>query len=99
MPAIIFVQDAIQKTESRVMGSLVSTPRLPEAWEMISSPFLLMAQKTKPGIWFLGLDVAASIAGSVSFRGTGREEQEGVTFADARGACLANLVACHVCSP
>ena len=32
---------------------------------MISSPFLLMAQKTKPGICVLGLDVAASIAGGL----------------------------------
>ncbi len=55
------MHDAIQKTESRVMGSWVSAPRLPDAWEKISCPVLLTATKTKPGILFES-EVAESIA-------------------------------------
>lgn len=47
------------------MGSLVSAPRLPDAWANTSSPFLLTATKTKPGILSVE-DVASSIAGFVS---------------------------------
>jgi len=64
IPATIFVHDAIQKTESRVMGSWVSAPRLPDAWEKISCPVLLTATKTKPGILFES-EVAESIAGRI----------------------------------
>lgn len=61
---------------------------------MISSPFLLIAQNTKPGICVLGLDVAASIAG-VLLAGVGERKGVPGTFADARGSCFADLVACH----
>lgn len=43
------------------MGSLDSAPRLPDAWEKISSPFALTATKTKPGILSVE-EVASSIA-------------------------------------
>jgi hypothetical protein len=62
MPATILVQLAIQNTLSRVIGSDVSAPRRPEACENISCPVLLTATKTKPGIWVVGEEVAASIA-------------------------------------
>ena len=43
------------------MASLVSEPLLPDAWLKISSPVLLTATKTKPGI-LLGSEVASSMA-------------------------------------
>ena len=60
MPPIIFVHDAIQKTFSRVMGSLVSTPLFPLAWENSVCPNLSTTTATQPGI-LLGSEVTSSM--------------------------------------
>lgn len=48
-PVIIFVQEAIQKILSRVMGSFEPKPRLPAAWANSSWPSLPTAIPTRPG--------------------------------------------------
>ena len=54
------MHDAIQKTLSRVMGSLVSTPFFPLAWEKSVWPDLSTTTATQPGI-LLGSEVTESM--------------------------------------
>jgi hypothetical protein len=66
IPPTILVQLAIQNVLSNVIFSLLSAPLRPDAWLKISSPCLLTATKTKPGMFFVGDAVVASIAGILS---------------------------------
>ena len=61
MPVIILVHEAIQNTESRVIGfSGASRPITPDATEAMDSPVLETAQKTRPGTPAEGLEVIES---------------------------------------
>ena len=59
------MHDAIQKTLSRVMGSLVSTPLFPLAWEKSVWPDLSTTTVTQPGI-LLGSAVTSSMVFAIA---------------------------------
>ena len=61
MPVIILVHEAVQNTESRVIGfSGASRPITPDTTEVMGSPVLETAQKTRPGIPAEGSEVIES---------------------------------------
>jgi hypothetical protein len=61
MPVIILVHEAIQNTESRVIGfSGASRPITPDVTEAMGSPVLETAQKTRPGTPVEGSEVTES---------------------------------------